>query len=161
MEVTSNLQVEGPTDIGWWWQEVRKDVFHPYRIWRMKPTPACEYGELMVDRPHESVKLSVFMSLHRNGKWHKATMPIGEETQMEVIIKSISGSSRWKECVEHTEVYVDGKMLDAYCTYRGEPEDNYRSRHYSWVEPLLKKLAEKLGAKATIVEEDRGERDDW
>jgi hypothetical protein len=80
----------------------------------------------------------------------------------EVVIKSITGSSRWRELIEMTEVYVDGKVLDTnWNTYGGQPEDNMRYRDYRWVEPLLKELAEKLGAKVTIVEENRGERDDW
>ena len=55
---------------------------------------------------------------------------------------------------DETEVWLDGKLI-GNGGYGGEPEDNYRSRDYDWVEPLLKSLAEQLGAdvEITIVDE--------
>jgi hypothetical protein len=63
-----------------------------------------------------------------------------------VIINSITASNEYRELVEEVEVIVDGFLIGSGC-YGGEPEDNSRGRDYSWVEPLLKALAEKLGAK--------------
>lgn len=54
---------------------------------------------------------------------------------------------------ESTILLVDGVEIgQGY--YRGEPEDNCRSRDYKWVEQLLKKLAESLGADVEVVEEE-------
>ena len=89
------------------------------------------------------------------------TTPEITHTVPKVVIKSISGSSKWRDWIEQTEVYVDGERLEEWCNYGGDPEDNSRNRDYRWVEPLLKKLAESLGAEVTIEVEDRGERDDW
>lgn len=43
------------------------------------------------------------------------------------------------------EVIVDGDVVGAG-TFGGEPEDNYEFRDYRWVIPLLKKMAERMGA---------------
>ena len=40
-------------------------------------------------------------------------------------------------------VYVDGKQVATGC-YGGEPEDNSRSRDYSWVETAIKNVAKEL-----------------
>ena len=66
---------------------------------------------------------------------------------MKVTIKSITDSEDFE--IEDVEVYIDGEKIgEGY--YGGEPEDNMRSRTYKWVEPLLKTLAEKLGAEVEI-----------
>lgn len=44
-----------------------------------------------------------------------------------------------------TRVYVDGEFIGRG-DYGGEPEDNSIFRGYDWVQPILAKLAEKLGA---------------
>ena len=66
---------------------------------------------------------------------------------MRVKIRSLDGGkySNWTG----TEVLVDGVLI-GQGSYGGEPEDNSRWRDYRWVEPLLKKLAEVLGASVEI-----------
>lgn len=64
--------------------------------------------------------------------------------------------SQWAdEGIDTVRVLVDGKEIGRG-TYGGEPEDNTRSRQYSWVEPLLGKLSEELDATIsyTQTEED-------
>lgn len=80
---------------------------------------------------------------------------------MKVVIKSISGTNRWGDINEETEVYVDGEHIGGG-GYGGEPEDNYRFRDYSWVENLLAELARKLGADVTVdvVEDADTDTDD-
>ena len=90
------------------------------------------------------------------GIWNQAideVVAIIDMHEPEVVIKSIYGSSKWRDVIEMTEVYVDGESVEGWCTYGGQPEDNSRMRHYSWVEPLLKKLAERLGAKVVMIGE--------
>ncbi|MBA7629317.1 hypothetical protein ES703_36815 [subsurface metagenome] len=72
---------------------------------------------------------------------------------MLVLIKSISD-----KCgeVEVTEVFVDGEKIGEG-SYGGEPEDNHRYRDYNWVEPLLQKLAIKLGAEVELLRIDEEE----
>jgi hypothetical protein len=69
-----------------------------------------------------------------------------------VIIKSktISNKYRVREAVE---VFVDNVSFGEECYGDIEaPEDNSRGRDYSWIEPLLKQLAETLGAEVEIEE---------
>ena len=66
-----------------------------------------------------------------------------------VLIKSITRADSWHHYSEEVEVFIDGKSLGVEM-YGGEPEDNCRGRDYSWVEPLLKQLAELLGAEVEI-----------
>lgn len=49
------------------------------------------------------------------------------------------------------EVFLDGKSL-GWGGYGGEPEDNSRHRDYSWVEAILERVAEGLGAKVVFEE---------
>lgn len=46
---------------------------------------------------------------------------------------------------DRVEVFVGDELVGSGY-YGGEPEDNSRSRDYSWVESLVEKLALKLGA---------------
>ena len=70
-----------------------------------------------------------------------------------VVIKSYSGTSSdpydYRGLVEITEVIVNGESI---CVegYGGEPEDNMRCRDYKWVEPLIKKISELLGAEVKV-----------
>ena len=76
-----------------------------------------------------------------------------------VTIKTIirDGRDDWDDKDYSTEVYVDGiKIGQGF--YGGEPEDNSYHRDYSWVEPLLIKLAGQLGAEV-ILEESKSKRD--
>lgn len=69
---------------------------------------------------------------------------------MNVVIKSISGESRWGGLTEETQVYVNGEHIGGG-RYGGEPEDNMRSRKYAWVETVIERLAHKLGADVLVV----------
>jgi len=44
---------------------------------------------------------------------------------------------------------VDGRVIGSGCI-GGEPEDNTLGRDYNWIAPLMKQLAQELGAKAEI-----------
>jgi hypothetical protein len=52
--------------------------------------------------------------------------------------------------VQAVVVMVDGKHL-ALGSFGGEPEDNCESRDYDWVRPMLRQLAEALGATVECV----------
>ena len=56
------------------------------------------------------------------------------------------------------EVELDGQEIGGG-TFGGEPEDNTENRDYSWVTPLVKRLAQKLGADVETVGAE-GEDDD-
>lgn len=73
-----------------------------------------------------------------------------------VLIKSISEENKYYDQLESVEVYVDGERI-GFGSYGGEPEDNSRIRDYGWVEDVIVKLAEKLGAevKYQIIEIDK------
>lgn len=71
---------------------------------------------------------------------------------MKVKIRSIENWDAWVR-PELTAVEIDGKLIGGG-TYGGETEDNSRYRHYAWVEDLIEKLAEALGAEVEIVEEE-------
>ena len=66
-----------------------------------------------------------------------------------VLIKSITTENKYTDYRDEVEVFINGKSLGRG-VYGGEPEDNSRGRDYSWVEPLLKQLAEELGAEVEI-----------
>lgn len=66
-----------------------------------------------------------------------------------VTIRSITTSGEYDDR-EKTQVLVGNEKVGEG-SYGGEPEDNMRSRDYRWVEPLLKKLAEALGAEVEVV----------
>lgn len=59
----------------------------------------------------------------------------------------VTERSKWNEREEIT-VYVDGVIV-GNGHYGGEPEDNTRSRDYSWVEELISAVSKKLGAEVT------------
>lgn len=63
---------------------------------------------------------------------------------MKVKIVSITERTKYKD-LESVEVYVDDEFVGRGF-YGGEPEDNSRIIDYSWVEELIEKLSEKLGA---------------
>lgn len=63
---------------------------------------------------------------------------------MKVKIKSYDMETDY-EPSEITIVEIDGKEIGRG-RYGGEPEDNYRFRHYGWVENLIGKVAKALGA---------------
>ena len=67
---------------------------------------------------------------------------------MKVTIKSKLTNDKWG-WYEETEVFVDGVSIGTG-SYQGEPEDRSRSRDFSWVEPLLFKLAKALGAEVEL-----------
>jgi len=72
---------------------------------------------------------------------------------IEVRIVEKTDHTGWYGIEETTEVYVDGnKIGEGY--FQGEPEDRLRCRDFDWVTPLLKTLAESLGAKVEIVKEE-------
>lgn len=71
---------------------------------------------------------------------------------MKVRIESITVNDKYHDNDEVTVVYVDNERLPFNGWYGGEPEDNLRSRNYSWVEPILRALAEKLGAEVEVKE---------
>ncbi len=68
-----------------------------------------------------------------------------------VIIRSITEESTrsWFPDREAVAVEIDG-VLHGPFYYGGEPEDNCRSRQYSWVEDLLHKMATALGAEVKL-----------
>lgn len=67
-----------------------------------------------------------------------------------VTIKTLSTErNRWGETFEDISVLIDGEEIGSGW-YGGEPEDNRKSRTYKWVEPLIQKLAEKLGAEVKV-----------
>jgi hypothetical protein len=154
--------VSNPSSEGWWWYNNGGCY------------PVCLYvsdidGILYVRDPlGKQVPVSELTN-----EWVKADVPdiqalidskddsIIDTNKPEVVIKSIYGSSKWRDLIEMTEVYVDGKSVEGWYTYGGQPEDNSRERNYRWVEPLLKELAERLGAKVVMIGENRGKRDDW
>lgn len=72
---------------------------------------------------------------------------------MKVIIESITERDAW-DSYASTRVLVNGEPIGEG-SYGGEPEDNMRGRDYSWVEPLLLKLAKTLGADAECVTIER------
>lgn len=76
-----------------------------------------------------------------------------------VTIKSITGDNFENNINEMTIVEVDGKEIGRGW-YGGEVEDNYRFRHYGWVEILLKRLAESLGAEIDkqLIEGEEAEK---
>lgn len=63
---------------------------------------------------------------------------------MKVTIKIISELTKWEDR-DSIEVLVDNELIGTG-NYGGEPEDNSRTRDYSWIETLIEKLAKKLGA---------------
>lgn len=65
-----------------------------------------------------------------------------------VTIKSYNKKTDY-EPQEITIVEIDGIEVGRG-TYGGEPEDAYRCRDYGWVEILIEKVAEKLGAKVEL-----------
>lgn len=67
-----------------------------------------------------------------------------------VRIESVSEPRKNDRDLESVRVYVDGALIGEGWI-GGEPEDNCRSRDYRWVEPLLRELANRLGAEAEIV----------
>lgn len=73
--------------------------------------------------------------------------------KQKVKIKSITEWNKYHDWQDITEVYVDGECIVRE-SYGGEPEDNSRCRDYSWVEPLLKTLSEKLGADVEFIKEE-------
>jgi len=76
---------------------------------------------------------------------------------MKVEIQSLSRTTDYN-IVEKTKVLVDGVEIGTG-RYGGEPEDNCRYRDYDWVEDMLKKLAESLGADVVITVGELGEED--
>jgi len=71
---------------------------------------------------------------------------------MKLTIKSLTRETDYTT-QEATEVQVDGKTI-AFETYGGEPEDNSRCRDYSWVEPLIAKVATVCGAEVEIIKDE-------
>ena len=69
---------------------------------------------------------------------------------MKVRIESVTEKSKYGD-FELTRIYVDDVLIGEG-SYGGEPEDNFRSRDYRWVEGLLEDLATELGAEVEIVE---------
>ena len=65
-----------------------------------------------------------------------------------VVIKSMTEETD-DDVFEQTIVEIDGKRI-GQGSYGSEPEDNTRYRHYGWVENLIKKVAEELGADVEI-----------
>lgn len=53
---------------------------------------------------------------------------------------------------DRIEIWVDGKSIGGG-SYGGEPEDNTRSRDYSWVEDVIAELAKELGATVECTHE--------
>lgn len=74
-----------------------------------------------------------------------------------VTIKSLSRTINY-DTLEKTVVLVDGVEIGGG-SYGGEPEDNCRYRDYSWVEMLIKRLAETLDAKVLIEVSEMEEED--
>lgn len=73
-----------------------------------------------------------------------------------VKIKVTSIENKWGDNIDELAVFVDENPV-GFGSYGGEPEDNSRGRDYSWVEPLIKKLAIALGAEVEFeFVEDHG-----
>lgn len=62
-----------------------------------------------------------------------------------VKIKRISIDTKYGDHFDEIEVLVDGHSMGTG-HFGGEPEDNTKYRDYRWVEPMLVKLANSLGA---------------
>lgn len=73
-----------------------------------------------------------------------------------VTIKTIDVNTDYGEVNERVEVFVDDELI-VTGWYGGEPEDNSRTRDYSWVEAAFATLAKKLGA---VVKEEYEEIDE-
>lgn len=68
-----------------------------------------------------------------------------------VTLKFTNWASDWRLDWAELEIKVDGKYLGGG-SYGGEAEDNCRSRDYSWVETVLRKLSIELGASVETIE---------
>lgn len=78
---------------------------------------------------------------------------------MKVTIKGVTETYGGYEEHRSIEVLVDGAPVGSGW-YGGEPEDNMECRTYSWVEPLIGRLAKALGAEVECVEEKVSEEDE-
>lgn len=66
-------------------------------------------------------------------------------SNVKVKIKRISVDTKWDVHFDEIEVFVDDHHIGTG-SFGGEPEDNTKCRDYWWVEPMLVKLANSLGA---------------
>ena len=74
---------------------------------------------------------------------------------MEIMLVRDKPISDWDESDSFILWHVkdDGQMvLLGEGRYGGEPEDNRRYRTYGWVEPMIKAVAQALGAKVLVVD---------
>ena len=70
---------------------------------------------------------------------------------MTLKIESNTFYNRYGDRKQDTSFFVDGEHIGSG-SYGGEPEDNTRFRDYNWVEPLIAKIARRLGATVEIRE---------